>query len=261
MGLDMSNSLDQYNERLCERDISSYDVTVLKTKLGENNPKFYPDGKVKAFHGLTCIAWIDRKSKLFLNLCELQDAIRTDFEKAGMGSNFSFLEPDSFHLTICDIEAGPAPFRIEKIDTRIAQIREAFDSWHEIPKEVTAQIQGLGLNQTITSLVRFDGELEKELEKIRYLEEKIKEATGVNVREFTGHISLAYFVQYPGSSINKIKKILLNQGKFEPDIFTFSQFDLTYFTNMNEFMPIMTIDLGNRQLRLHRSNIQMLKNR
>ncbi len=49
----MSNSLDQYNDRLCEQDISSYDVTVLKGKLGENDPKFYPDGEAKGIHFLS----------------------------------------------------------------------------------------------------------------------------------------------------------------------------------------------------------------
>ena len=257
----MSHSLDQYNDRLCERDIRSYDVTVLKGKLGENNPKFYPDGKAKAFHGLTCIAWIDRKSNLFHNLCELQDTIRREFEKAGLARFFTFLKPESFHLTVCDIEAGSTPIRVKKLYARITQIREAFDSWHEIPKEVTAQIRGLGLNQTITALVRFDGELESELEKILCLEGKIKETTRVNVREFTGHISLAYFVQYPGSCINEIKKILLNCAKYEPEIFTFSQFDLTYFTDMNKFIPIMTINLENRDIRRHSSNIQIMRRR
>ena len=190
----MSNSLDQYNDRICKLDIGSYDVSVLQGKLGENDPKFYPNGKTKTFHGLTCIVWIDRKSDLFHNLCELQNTIKREFAKAGLESLFSFLKPESFHLTICDIEAGSAPVLVGKLNARIAQIREAFNSWHEIPKEVTTRVRGLGLSQTITALVRFDGQLESELEKVLFLERKMKEATGVNVREFTGHISLAYFV-------------------------------------------------------------------
>jgi hypothetical protein len=234
-------------------------VTVLKGKLGENDPKFYPDGKAKAFHGLTCIAWIDRKSNLFHHLCELQDTIRREFERAGLENFFAFLEPESFHMTVCDIEADPTPIRVKKLDDRIAQLWEAFDAWHGIPREVTARVQGLGLKQTITALVRFDGELESELEKILCLEGKIKEATNVNVRDFTGHISLAYFVQYPGSCINGIKKILLDCERYESEIFTFPQFDLAYFTDMNEFIPVMTIDLENRDVRPHGDNIHMLK--
>ncbi len=43
----------------------------------------------------------------------------------------------------------------------------------------------------------------------------------------------------------------------KPKAFTFSQFDLTYFTDMNEFIPIMTIDLENRDVMTHSSNIQI----
>jgi hypothetical protein len=162
-------------------------------------------------------------------------------------------------MTVCDIEASPTPIRVKQLDDRIAQIQEAFISWREIPQKVTAQIRGLGLKQTITALVRFDDELESELEEILGIERKIKEATKVNVRDFTGHISLAYFVQYPGNCISDIKRTLLDCEKYEPEMFTFSQFDLTYFTDMNEYIPIMTIDLENRDLRSHNSNIQTLK--
>jgi hypothetical protein len=182
-----------------------------------------------------------------------------EFKKAGLEHFFAFLEPESFHMTVCDIEAGPTPIRVKKLDARMTQVQEAFSSWSEIPKKVTAQIRGLGLKQTITALVRFDGELESELDEILCIESKIKKATQENVREFTGHISLAYFVQYPGNCIGDIKRILLDCEKYEPEMFTFSQFDLTYFTDMNEYVPLMTIDLENRALRSHSDNIQMLK--
>jgi hypothetical protein len=159
-------------------------------------------------------------------------------------------------MTICDIEAGPAPVQIDKINTRVKQLREAFDSWNEIPKHVFSKISGLGLQETITALVRFDEGLESELEKILSLEAKIKEAACVNVREFTGHISLAYFTGYPGSRIKEIKNILLNYAEYMPGKFNFSQFDLTYFTNMNKYIPIMTIDLHRQSLVFHNNNLQ-----
>lgn len=63
--------LDTYNARLQERDICAYDVTTLKGKLGSHNLKFYPDGEAKSFHGLTCIAWVDRQSSLWQKLRSL----------------------------------------------------------------------------------------------------------------------------------------------------------------------------------------------
>lgn len=255
----MSESLDKYNRRIRELDIDSCDVTNLKVKLDGDNLKFYPDGEAKTFHGLTCIAWVDRESDLFRNLCELQDRIRRELEKAGLDRYFAFLEPESLHMTICDIEAGPTPIRVNKLDDRIAQIQQAFGSWREIPPSITARIRGLGLERTITALVRFDGELEPELEAILRMEGRIKNATRVDVRDFTGHISLAYVIQHPGDRAGEIKRVLLDCAEYGPETFTFSQFDLAYFTDMHEYIPFVTIDLENCDLRSHTSNIQMVK--
>jgi hypothetical protein len=251
--------MDRYNRRIRELDVDSCDLTTLIGKLDGDNLKFYPDGKAKTFHGLTCIAWVDRESGLFRNLCELQNRIRRELEKAGLDQHFAFLEPESLHMTICDIEAGPTPVRVNRLDDRISQIQRAFTFWHGIPPSVTAQIRGLGLGRTITALVRFDGVLESELEAVLRMEGRIKSAAQVDIRDFTGHISLAYLVQHPGDHISEIKRVLLNCAEYGSEPFTFSQFDLTYFTDMHEFIPILTIDLKDRTLRAHDNNIQMIK--
>jgi hypothetical protein len=255
----VSEPLDRYNRRIRELDIRSCDVTNLKRNPGGDNLKFYPDGEAKTFHGLTCIAWVDRESGLFRKLCELQDRIRKELEKAGLNHLFAFLAPESLHMTICDIEAGPNPVRVNKLGDRVTQIQRAFSSWREIPRSVTAQIRGLGLGRTITALVRFDGELGSELEAVLRIEGRIKSAAQVDIRDFTGHISLAYLVQHPGDHIGEIRRVLLDCAEYGSHAFTFSRFDLTYFTDMHEYIPIMTIDLENRDLRAHDNNIQMIK--
>jgi len=109
---------------------------------------------------------------------------------------------------------------------------------------VTSLIKGIGLKQTITALVRFDSAPE-ELEKVLAMECKIKQATGENFRDFAGHVSLAYLVQHPGDDVDRIRQILLPYEERVLGEFAFSQFDLTYFTDMNTYVPILTINLEN----------------
>ena len=102
---------------------------------------------------------------------------------------------------------------------------------------------------TITALVNFKSELE--LRKVLGLEQKIKQATQVNVRNFAGHISLAYCVKPPGDKIKKIHRLLLPDKDTNFGEFSISRFDLTYFVDMNNFLPLLTIDLKNGQVIQH----------
>lgn len=231
----MSDSLTAYNERLDERRIATWvppqDVP---------GPKFDSNGNAKPLYGSTVIAWIEQESELFRRLCDLQETIREEFEQAGLGGVYAFLEPESFHMTVCDIDASPDPTQIP-IDDRIEQVQRAFEQMKK-PGKVTALIKGIGLKQTIAALVRFDRE-PKELEKVLAMEREIKQATGENVREFTGHISFAYLVQRPGEATGKIKEILLPYEDRVLGEFSSSQLDLTYFSDMNTYVPLLTVDL------------------
>lgn len=249
----ITSDLDEYNERLHERDIRAYDVTILQD-IERNNPKFESNGTIKSFYGTTCITWIDQQSELFQKLCELQKRFQQEFEQAGLGDIFAFLEPESFHMTICDIEASSDPAHIQ-LDTRIEQVQGAFEQVGK-PGCVTSQVQGIGLKRTITALVRFTSA--QELKKILDIEQTIKGATDTNVRSFVGHISLAYFVQYPGESIRAIKDVLLSYDRKCLGAFVFSQIDLTCFTNMNRFIPLLTINLTDGTIIHHDSSLKNL---
>jgi len=244
----MSNLITKYEQRLRERDISSCNVTTLEGESGPDDRKFDSSGKIKPFYGLTCIAWVDQKTELGQKLSSLQNTFREELQKAGLGDVFAFLEPESFHVTICDIEARPVAIPSQEVETRIHKVREAFNQIGT-PGKVTSQIRGIGLKRTITALVRFNNELE--LGKVLDMEETIKQSTGKSVREFAGHISLAYLVRHPGENIETIKEILLSYKDQVSGEFTFSQFDLTYFTNMNTFIPLLTINLKDGQVTRH----------
>ena len=239
----MSDRLKKYNVGLEKRRIPTW--------IPPNNipgPKFYPNGDAKPFYGLTCIARIEPESDLFGKLCDLQERFREEFEQARLGSLFTFLTPESFHMTVCDIDADPDPTQIQ-LDDRIEQVQKAFDQIGK-PEKVTSLVRGIGLKQTITALVRFDHNPE-ELEKVRAMELKIKKATGKNVRDFTGHVSLAYLVQHPGDDTHKIKEILFPYEKSAFGEYVFSQVELTRFKDMNTYTPLLTIDLKSGTVTCH----------
>ena len=233
--VNVSDALREYNERLDGRRIAAWVPTQHVP-----GPKFDSSGNAKPFYGSTCIAWIEQESELFRKLCDLQETIKEEFEQAGLGGIFSFLEPESFHMTVCDIDAGPDPTQI-RLDDRIEQVQRAFEQIGK-PGKVSALIKGIGLTRTITALVRFDSE-PGELAKVLAMEREIKQATGEDAREFTGHISLAYLVQRPGAATDEIKEILLPYEDRVLGEFSFSQLDLAYFSDMNTYVPLLTVDL------------------
>jgi hypothetical protein len=159
-------------------------------------------------------------------------------------------------MTICDIEDSLVPIEVQHIEARIQQVQDASDRIGT-PGEVTCRISGIGLRRTISALVEFDDELE--LRKVLNMEREIKQSTGVNLRDFAGHVSLAYLVLHPGRSIERIKAILL---PYEGRVFgeyVFSRFDLAYFADMNTFVPILTIDLEDGKTICHDANLKALE--
>ena len=210
--------------------------------------KFSRNGKIKPYYGLTCITWIDPQSELFANLYDVQRSIQEGFEQSGVSHFYSFLEPASFHMTICDITSRPDPPKTEEANTIRAQVENAFSQGLSLDM-VKTQVQGIGLQSTITALVRFRSETE--LQKVLLLEKVIKEAVQVDVRKFAGHITLAYCVAPPGDRLQEIWPILRGYQNYDFGEFHFSKFDLTCFTDMNTFNPLTTFDLETGEITKH----------
>ncbi len=246
----MSRVLKKYENELHKRCIGVFKTNILEGRLGLANPKFHPNGNVKPFYGLTCIAWVDKRSGLYQKLGDLQKIFRKQFNKAQLEHIFSFLAPESFHMTICDIEADSFPLSAQHIETHIEKVKRAFKQINT-PLIVTSQVRGIGLDIGITALIKFDRETE--LAKILDMERLIKHSTGVDVRSFIGHINLAYFVQQPGINIEQIKEILIPYENKVISDFSFAKFDLVYFTDMNTYQPILTLDLRDGNLIRHQN--------
>jgi 2'-5' RNA ligase len=253
-------SIPEYEERFSDRLIAP------PNPMSAPN-KFAPDGSREPFYGLTCIAWIDQKSELFPELRSLQKEIERSLQWAGLGDFFAFLRPESFHMTICDINASPDSSRC--FDGKIIEtVQEAFKRI-KTSEKVIAQIRGIGLKTTITALVHFNAEhelhdvlrMEHEIkEAIHSLDSKTKNSTCVRVRDFAGHISLAYCVQDPGKEdAERIRETLRSYEDQDLGEFNFTQFDLAYFTDMNTYIPVLTVNLNDNTITSHTGNIEMLE--
>ena len=236
--------LAAYKKRLGERDINEQGSTKPRAT---DNIKFKPNGEINPFFGLTSIVWIEKETVLFKNLVAYQEAIKADLKRAGLERFFAFLKPSSFHMTLCDILADPAPISSQEADLYVDEVQKVFSDNPE-KKPISCEAKGVGLSSTITVLVRFQ---EKELEKILELEKMVKTATKVDVRDFTGHISLAYLVAEPGEARNSIKEILRSHIKKSFGSLTFSQFDMTCFTDMNTYIPLLSINFVEDQVIRH----------
>ena len=187
----MSGLLDQYEGRLREREILSGLEPDRNVVIEPNNLKFASTGEIEPYYGFTCIAWVDPKTQLYENLYKAQNTIQAEFERASIAHYFPIVDPASFHMTICDISARSTPYTNQEAKVICSQIPNLSPNDLKM-KAISAKVRGIGLKTTISALVRFENETE--LQKVLRLERLIKQATQVNVRNFAGHITLAYCV-------------------------------------------------------------------
>ena len=244
----MPDLLREYEERLRTRDLAfSQGPFPAPTK-------FTSDGHAKPFFGLTCIAWVDPGSDLFVKLHTLQSQLDQALAAAGFGDVFALLEPGSFHMTICDVVASSHPISRRYAEVLTQRVLVAFAKIGA-PEPVSAQAQGLGLDTTITAQVRFARE--SELSKVYAMERQIKHAIRealppeptelaalLSLRPFAGHISLAYCVQELSEGEKRqVRELLRRYNPANLGPFTFASFDLTCFTDMNTYIPLLTLYL------------------
>ncbi|GEM_PF-291153 len=241
-----------YENRLAERQrvFTNFDSKLAAEILekAKSQTRFSPDTTIKPFYGLTTIAWVRPESGLHKKLVQLQKQIGGDLAAEGFDKKFAFLEPSSFHMTIADIDPSKVeyPQTDKLIPGQVAhRIRDAKKAFQTIgaPGQVKANVRGIGFTGVITALVRFKP---NELTKVLRMESAIQSATNTEVRKFTGHISLAYFVD-PDTTENELRRIIEILKKYQNRSlggFTIESFDLTSFSDMNHFTPLVTRDLA-----------------
>jgi hypothetical protein len=215
--------------------------------------KFTQNGEIKPIYGLTCITWVKTDSPLFRQLCDVKDRLQTALEVENLAEFFAFLEPSSYHVTICDISASTTPLASSDVENVCDQIKAAFEA--PVPfTGISAKVHGIGLSSTITALVHF--RKETELQKVLDLESQIKLVTGTDKRNFLGHITLAYGVRSPKKQLERIREVLQPWSDHLFGELVISAFDLTCFTDMNTFIPLSTVDFATGQVISHQNTNQ-----
>ncbi len=253
----MKNAIQAYESRLFKRELCPDSSPKKHAWDLFEHRKFAPNGRIKPFYGLTCITWIEIGSRLYQKLTDLQNELRSTLGKAGLADKFAFLNPASFHMTICDLTAESSKQALQPSHAICAKIQDTFEGLPRL-ETVSAIVKDIGLNTTITALVRFDDPVQ--LDKVLHLEKQIKQATGYDVRKFTGHITLAYCLGSTTSIIDELLESLKPYAGIELGAFKFEQFDLTYFTDMNTFKPLLTINFGRSHVVRYRdSGIETFK--
>ncbi len=220
--------------------------------LGDLSQKFTHDGGAKAFYGLTVVAFIESESLLHKKICDFQNKIAAALESAGVGHVFSMLEPLSFHMTICDIVAGSAPLEPAKLLDIVEAGRRLFPKLG-MDSKLSCQLTGLGVDMSLVLLAEFESDAS--LKQCLHLEKQLKKGFQVDERSFLGHVSLAYFVQQPGTQLNRIKQVLAPFSEEALGEFNFNKISLCHFSDMNTYTPLISFDLLDRSFEHHPNNL------
>ena len=231
----MTDEQTEYRARLAKRDIRAWQPPL------PTEDKVKRAGEWMPFYGLTCIAMVDPASALYRELGRVQTDLRARLEAIGLGHIYVWLKPETFHMTVCDlIVTGSVSVAPKRKTELIEQVHSAFEQIGR-PGPVRCHPTGLGLKRTIGAMVLFPDP--KQLDTVIEMERTIKAATGVDMRDFTGHISLAYLVPRPEIPVAQIKEVMLAYQCHDFGEFLFDRFDLAAFTDMNTYRPILTKNL------------------
>jgi hypothetical protein len=247
--LDLREALirQRYSQGLAKRAIPIYTGQVFDASRLINHPKFYPNGIVKPFMGLTVILRMPQQIKQKL---ERFQQVMADYMRDSQNqSTFSWLPADSFHMTLVDIDpsdqfaqCSSLGVSSEQLILRTQQMRTAFENL-PLMDSIRGQVKGIGLRGAFTALVHFK-DIE-DLRKILIVERMIQNQVHSYKRDFlsmAGHVSFAYVVQAP-RYYERFLQILHQQQTIDFGQFEMSMLEFTYFPNMGEYQTILTYDL------------------
>ena len=250
----MDRVLQSYKAKLDSWTLTSFKGDFSGGNNVDFSSKFYPSGEAKPFYGLTVVAFIEPESALHIRLCDFQNRIRTALKSAGIEEIFSFLDPLSFHMTLCDIVASSFPLDAQNLLEAVEVGRTHFPKLGNF-SELTCQLIGMGVDRSLLQLANF--ETESSLNQCLQLEKQLKQCFGVDERSFLGHISLAYFVQMPVDQLGRIKETLAPFSEEALGEFAFSRVSLCHFSDMNSYIPLLSIDLLEGSIEDYRNNSKL----
>jgi len=245
-------------------------MLTLQHMAGEaGDPNFFEDGDFKPFYGLTCITKINKGTGISNALAEIQERLRYEIADVLKGEGIikddselnrycRFLSPDSFHMTVRDIdpsdeynpERKPFVGVVEpQFNQRLTQVSRAFQRM-EAQGPISAHIKGVKfkdvsklVNQQSVVIGAYVEFVQGGREQIIKIGDMIQQQTGADVRPFPGHITLAYLLKHPGGkAFAKIEEILNRYADISISDFLIDTVDFTYFASMDNFVTVLSKD-------------------
>ncbi len=223
-----------------------------------NSNKFDNNGAIK-FEGLTTIVFVTENIKF--ELAKIQESVFQDFKQSSIPNNLHFVAPESFHMTICDIEPSE-DFQQSKtnIDSnifykRLDHLKSAFNTMKSgfNDYKIDVKITDLRVRKKVVSMnIESDPD---EHNKILKIENIIKDKSSVDLRKFKGHITLGYLhvIENDKMLLEKIEVLCNNNAPKYISLLTDTKFgfnfiDYCYFYDMNNYLTILKYDVKTKML-------------
>lgn len=205
--------------------------------------KFNEDGSLRYFPGATIISFLEESNPMR----SLMTEIRNDAEKSSFASNYVFLPPSSFHMTVFDLYSDFERYESKwstKIDPTIhaAEIDAfLFNVCQKIPAPDSFLMKVDYVDPNSIRLLPASDETERNLQEYR---NRISEETGIR---FPNHDSYQYHMTFGYHLFEGDQKSLVHARRFIAEktcmlqekmpTFTIGRPIFCTYSTMKEFIP------------------------
>ncbi len=216
--------------------------------------KFLPDGTVLPFPGNTIICHIDRDSRAFRAMVEIQQALQA----GPCAGNFFFLPRSSLHMTIFQGVSGPnarqngqwpaglsRDMPLERVTVNLLDRLEGV----RVPSNRRVSCRGLHAGHSLT----MEGASPEDEAGLRATRETLRGATGIspeNFDRYTFHITLAYLARWldeaEARQVIALSESLYAAHKENLQDISLGALEICSFETMYHFKPVAL--LGNSGL-------------
>lgn len=208
--------------------------------------KFNPDGSIHPFAGSTIICFADPASRAYQQAMSIQE----QFRQTPIGSKHSFLPPDSFHMTVCELINDPFrhPSKWPE-DVPLHTLLDVMDDYFiervaqvPAPENFRMRCTGLRGRGLLITLTPADDETERAIWAYR---RAIADVTGLRTPDFDNyqfHMTLAYrLIELEPDEVEQEQRFIETIGaelRESFGIFDTGKPSLTFFDDMHRFVTV-----------------------
>ncbi|MBN1493427.1 MAG: DUF1868 domain-containing protein [Candidatus Omnitrophica bacterium] len=214
--------------------------------------KYASNGTVRDFPGYTIVNWFDTKAKYHSKLTIVARELEGHIKAKGLTDLFSFLPPETYHITLYDLVTWPNNDQINEIPKGV---QEVYDELKDKLQQVEMEIKGISISAGSSIVAWCYPKDEEGLEVLYLLRERLREKllpviggnTLADAEALVGHVTLAYITNdIPVDKYAALKKILDGYSEYFIADFTIGNADLRWFHNMEKWDdPISTLTFNN----------------